>query len=457
MTKGNSGDPPATRTPCRGQVLSGLARIRQASREDRRLRFTSLMHHITLELLQDSYDALKHNAAAGVDNETWYSYGEVIEDRLPKLHALVQSGRYRAKPSKRIWLPKSDGRKRPIGITALEDKIVQKAVVYVLNAIYEEDFVGFSYGFRPGRNPHDALDAVWVGIKRKKVNWVLDVDIRSFFDRIDHEHLMKLVEIRIADPRMQRLLRKWLRAGVSEDGEWSKTTVGTPQGSVISPLLANVYLHYVFDQWMQRWRSQESRGDVIAVRYADDIVMGFQHRDEAEQFLQMMRERLAEFGLELHPAKTRLVEFGRFAMSNRAKQGKGKPETFEFLGFTHVCAKQKSDGGFTILRKTIRKRLSGKLKDVRQILMRNRHKPVAEQGNWLRSVVRGYFNYHAVPGNSRAMQTFRREINRAWLYALRRRSQKGRSLNWERMKRLIATWIPSVRVRHPYPNQRLAL
>jgi group II intron reverse transcriptase/maturase len=339
----------------------------------------------------------------------------------------------------------------------LEDKIVQKAVVYVLNAIYEEDFVGFSYGFRPGCKPHDALDAVWVGIKRKKVNWVLDVDISSFFDRIDHDHLMKLLEIRIADGRMQRLLRKWLRAGVSEDGEWSKTTVGTPQGSVISPLLANVYLHYVFDQWMQWWRSQESRGDVIAVRYADDIVMGFQYRNEAEQFLQMMRERLAEFGLELHPAKTRLVEFGRFAIANRTRQGKGKPETFEFLGFTHVCAKQKSDGGFTILRKTIRKRLSGKLKDVRRILMRNRHKPVAELGNWLRSVVRGYFNYHAVPGNSRAMQTFRREINRAWLHALRRRSQKGRSLNWERMKRLIATWIPSVRVKHPYPNQRLAL
>jgi len=413
------------------------------------------MHHITLELLQDSYDALKHNAAAGVDDETWYSFGEVKEDRLPKLHDLVQSGRYRAKPSKRIWLLKPDGRKRPIGITALEDKIVQKAVVYVLNAIYEEDFVGFSYGFRPGCKPHDALDAVWVGITRKRVNWVLDVDIRSFFDRIDHEHLMKLLEIRIADPRMQRLVRKWLRAGVSEDGEWSKTTVGTPQGSVISPLLANVYLHYVFDKWMHRWRSQESHGDVIAVRYADDIVMGFQHRNEAEQFLQMMRERLGEYGLELHPAKTRLVEFGRFAMSNRSRQGKGKPETFEFLGFTHICAKRRSDGGFTVWRRSVRKRMGTKLKQVRQTLMRNRHKPVAELGRWLRSVVHGFFNYHAVPCNIGALQTFRREISRAWLQALQRRSQKGKSMTWQRMRRLEKTWIPPARIKHPYPNQRL--
>ncbi len=380
-----------------------------------------------------------------------------LEARLADLHDRVQSGRYRAQPSKRSWIPKPDGRQRPLGIACLEDKIVQQAAVQVLSAIYEQDFLGFSYGFRPGRSQHNALDAVWVGITQRKVNWVLDVDIRSFFDTIDHECLMRLLEVRVADRRMLRLIAKWLRAGVSEDGQWSRTDRGTPQGAVISPLLANVYLHYVFDQWVAQWRRRPGCGDVIVVRYADDVVLGFQHRLEAERFLSELRVRMSEHGLELHPGKTRLIEFGRYAADNRAARGEGKPETFAFLGFTHICARRKSDGGYTVLRKTLRERLRRKAKEVRELLMRNRHKPVAEQGRWLRSVVQGFFNYHAVPGNRAALNAFRTLVNCAWLRALRRRSQKGQKLNWARMKRLIATWIPAARVLHPYPNQRLVL
>jgi group II intron reverse transcriptase/maturase len=415
------------------------------------------MHHVTVDLLRASYFALRREAAAGVDGVTWAEYGRDLEARLPDLHDHVQSGRYRAQPSKRSWAPKPDGRQRPLGIASLEDKIVQQAMMQVLSVIYEEDFLGFSYGFRPGRSQHDALDAVWVGIMQRKVNWVLDVDIRSFFDALDHGWLMKLLAVRVGDRRVLRLIAKWLRAGVSEDGEWSRTTVGTPQGAVISPLLANVYLHYVLDQWVHRWRRRLGRGEVIVVRYADDVVMGFQHRAEAQRFLRELRDRLAAHGLELHEGKTRLVEFGRFAATNRRERGEGKPETFEFLGFTHICARRRSDGGFTVLRKTIGRRLQRKAKEVREKLMRRRHEPVAEQGRWLRSVVQGFFNYHAVPCNRRALAAFRTEINRAWLRALRRRSQKGRKLNWARMKRLIATWIPTAKVLHPYPNQRLAL
>jgi RNA-directed DNA polymerase len=457
VTKGNPEQSPANRTQSRPTASSGLDRIRQAARRDRHLRFTNLMHHVTVDLLRESYFALKRNAAPGVDGVTWAAYGQDLEARLPDLHDRVQSGRYRAQPSKRSWIPKADGRQRPLGIATLEDKIVQQAMVQVLNEIYEQDFLGFSYGFRPGRNPHKALDAVWVGLTQRKVNWVLDVDIRSFFDTIDHGWLMKLLEVRIADRRVLRLIRKWLRAGVSEDGEWSKTEVGSPQGAVISPLLANVYLHYVLDQWVHQWRQRPGCGEVIVVRYADDVVMGFQHRHEAERFLAELQARLKEYGLELHQGKTRLLEFGRFAETNRAERGEGKPKTFAFLGFTHICAKRRSDGGFTVLRKTIARRLRQKVKEVREALMQHRHESVAEQGRWLRSVVQGYFNYYAVPGNRRAMDVFRTLVNRGWLRALRRRSQKGLKLTWDRMKRLIATWIPTARVLHPYPNKRLVL
>ena len=437
--------------------MNGLDRIREAAERDRNLRFTNLMHHLTAELLRESYGALKRTAAAGVDDVTWQEYGEGLESRIMDLHDRVQSGRYRAKPSKRVWLPKPDGRHRPIGIAALEDKIVQQGVVWVLNQIYEKDFHGFSYGFRPERSPHNALDAIWVGITQRKVNWVLDADIKSFYDTINHTWLMEFLERRIADPRMLRLIRKWLRAGVSEDGEWSRTEVGTPQGSVISPLLSNIYLHYVLDQWVAEWRKNKAIGEVIIVRYADDFVMGFQYRREAERFLGEMKERLDQYGLEIHREKTRLIEFGRFAEANRAERGEGKPETFDFLGFTHICSRTQKGNRFTIRRKTIAKRLRTKLKEVREAIIRRRHEPVPVLGKWLRSVIQGHLNYFAVPGNRKAVDRFRTESNRAWLFALRRRSQKSRNLTWDRIKRLIKTWIPTAKTQHPYPNQRLCV
>ena len=415
------------------------------------------MHHITVEMLRDAYNALKRDAASGVDDVTWQEYGDGLESRIADLHNRVQSGRFRARPSKRVWIPKSDGRQRPIGIAALEDKVVQQAVVWVLSHIYEKDFLGFSYGFRPGRSQHNALDAIWVRITQRKVNWVLDADIKSFFDTINHAWLMKLLGRRIADPRMLRLIRKWLRAGVSEDGEWSKTEVGMPQGSVISPLLSNIYLHYVLDEWVQDWRKNKANGEVIIVRYADDFVMGFQYRNEAERFLEEMKERFAAFGLEIHSEKTRLIEFGRFAEANRAARGEGKTETFDFLGFTHICSRTRKNNRFTIHRKTIAKRLRAKLKEVRKELIHRRHEPVPVLGKWLRSVVQGHLNYFAVPGNIKALDAFRTEINKAWLFALRRRSHKARNLTRERMKCLIKTWIPAAKIKHPYPHQRLCV
>lgn len=437
--------------------MNELDRIREAAGRDKNLRFTNLMHHITKEILRDAYSELKRNAATGVDGVTWQEYGEGLEGRITDLHDRVQSGRYRAKPSKRVWIPKPDGRQRPIGIAALEDKIVQQAVVWVLSPIYEVEFLGYSYGFRPERSQHNALDAIWVGITQRKVNWVLDADIKGFFDTIKHAWLKKFLECRIADPRIIRLIQKWLRAGVSEEGEWSKTEVGTPQGSVISPLLSNIYLHYVLDQWVSEWRKSKASGEVIIVRYADDFVMGFQYRREAEGFLEEMKKRFAEYGLEIHSEKTRLIEFGRFAEANRAERGEGKPETFDFLGFTHICSRTRRDNRFTIRRQTIAKRLRAKLKAVREKLMCRRHEPVPALGKWLRSVVQGHLNYFAVPGNKKAIDAFRTEINRAWLAALWRRSQKSRNLTWDRMHRLIKTWIPTTRIQHPYPNQRLCV
>jgi group II intron reverse transcriptase/maturase len=457
VTKGNSGKSSATCTRRQEKALNGLDRIREAAARDRSLRFTNLMHHITTELLREAYYALRRDAAVGMDDVTWQEYGDGLEGRITDLHSRVQSGRFRAKPSKRAWLLKPDGRKRPIGIAALEDKIVQQAAVWVLNQIYEADFLGFSYGFRPERSQHNALDAIWVAIAERKVNYVLDADIRSFFDTINHEWLIKFLGIRIADPRMLRLIRKWLRAGVSEEGQWSKTEVGTPQGSVISPLLSNIYLHYVLDKWVTEWRKSKAQGEVIIVRYADDFVTGFQYQAEAKRFLQEMQERFALHGLEIHTEKTRLIEFGRFAETRRSERGKGKPETFDFLGFTHICGRNQKDNRFTIRRKTIAKRLRAKVKAVREEVVRRRHEPLPVLGKWLRSVVQGHLNYFAVPGNRQAINVFRTEIIKAWLHALRRRSQKAARFTWDRMKRLIKTWIPTANVKHPYPNQRLCV
>jgi group II intron reverse transcriptase/maturase len=455
-TKGNADRTLHAPDAVPGKHGIGLEGIRQAARRDRKVRFTALLHHVTPQLLESSFFALKHEAVPGVDGVTWRQYGEGLEDRLADLHGRIHRGAYRAQPSKRAWILKADGRQRPLGIAALEDKVVQRAVKTVLEQIYEEDFVGFSYGFRPGRGGHNALDALWVGIKKRKVNWVLDADIRGFFDAIDHEWMLKFLEHRIADRRILRLICKWLTAGVSEDGTWSRTTVGTPQGSVISPLLANVFLHYVFDLWVQQWRKTSAVGDVIVVRYADDFVLGFQHRNEAERFLRDLRSRFAKFGLELHPEKTRLIEFGRFADENRRQRGEGKPETFDFLGFTHYCGTTRQ-GSFQVQRKSIAKRMRATLKAIKQELGRRMHARVCALGGWLRSVVRGWFQYHAVPGNFECLSQFRTQVGRLWLTALRRRSQKGACWTWERMNPIIARWLPSARILHPYPDRRLTV
>ena len=466
----NAAEPVEERTPTKGNVertrlgpdaVSGKRRgmglfgVRQAAHRDKELRFTALLHHVTPELLQASFFDLKKNAAPGVDGVTWHEYRHGLKRRLADLHGRIHRGAYRAQPSKRQYIPKPDGRQRPLGIAALEDKIVQQAVRVVLEQIYEEDFVGFSYGSRTGRGGHNALDALYVGIKRRKVNWVLDADIRGFFDNIDHQWLLTFLEHRVADRRVLRLIRKWLIAGISEDGKWSRTTVGTPQGAVISPLLANIYLHYVLDLWVAQWRKRTARGDVIIVRYVDDFVLGFQFRGDAERFLRELRGRLEEFGLQLHPEKTRLLEFGRFTDQNRRRRGEGKPETFDFLGFTHCCGKTRN-GRFVVIRRSIGKRLRAKLRDIKTKLTRMMHRPVAEQGLWLQQVVRGWFYYHAVPLNSDALETFRAQVIRLWRHVLQRRSQKGRrKWTWRRMKGLVQRWIPPKRILHPYPDQRL--
>ena len=437
-----------------GKRGMGLWGVREAAKRDKKMRFTALLHHISPEMLQDSYFELKRSAAPGIDGVTWQQYGQDLEDRIDDLHSRVHRGVYWAQPSKRAWIPKADGRQRPLGIAALEDKIVQQAVKFVLESIYEGDFLGFSYGFRPKRSTHNALDALWMGISHGKVNWVLDADIQGFFDAINHEWLLKFLEHRIADRRILRLIRKWLTAGVSEAGEWSRTTVGTPQGSVISPLLANVFLHYVLDLWAHQWRERTARGSVILVRYADDFVMGFQSQVDAERFLRELRQRLEQFGLQLHPDKTRLIEFGRYAAERRARRGEGKPETFNFLGFTHICGKTRH-GVFTIKRKSIAKRLRSKLQDITVQLKRRMHHEVSEVGKWLRSVIQGWFNYHAIPGNIYCLGAFRRGVQRLWRRTLRRRSQKGRKWTWERFNRLTEHWFPEVKILHPYPNQRL--
>lgn len=451
-TKENVQQSPMRPTQSGQRMSQGLEGVRRAAQERRQEKFTALLHHLTMNLLRESFYSIKRSAAAGVDKVTWEEYAQGLEDRLRNLHDRVHRGAYRAQPSRRVYIPKSDGRQRPLGVAALEDKIVQHAVTRILNQIYETDFKGFSYGFRPGRNQHQALDALTVGIERKKVNWILDLDIRGFFDNLNHERLVQYVEKRIADPRILRLIRKWLKAGVMEDGEWKATEVGTPQGSSISPLLANVYLHYALDLWVAAWRKQ-ARGDVIVVRYADDVVLGFERREEAERLRRELQEQLRTAGLELHPEKTRMIEFGRFAESNRKRRGESKPETCDFLGFTHTCGKTRTTGRFTVKRKTIGKRMRAKLQEIRQKLRQRMHDPVPRTGKWLRSVVQGYFQYHAVPGNGKRLMTFRDAVVRYWRQTLRRRSQRHR-INWERMTRLVRRWIPSVRILHPYPNVR---
>jgi RNA-directed DNA polymerase len=460
LTKENTGQTLLDRTQCRntdGKPFvprsRGLLGVRQAARKDRKLRFTNLLNHLTPEMLIASFFELKKNAAPGIDGETWHEYEMDLVERIDDLHERIHRGAYRAKPSKRTYIPKPDGKMRPLGIASLEDKIVQQAARVVLECIYEQDFLGFSYGFRPGRSQHQALDALYVGIMKRKVNWIIDADIRGFFDNISHEWLMKFLEHRIADPRMLRLLKKWLRAGVSEDGEWSPTKVGTPQGAVISPLYANVFLHYVLDLWINDWRKRYARGEIIIVRYADDFVIGFKEESDARRCLAELRERLSKFGLELHPDKTRLFEFGRYAEERRERRGAGPPETFDFLGFTHISGKTRK-GDYTTHRKTSRKKFQAKLKALRQELFRNIHADLHWVGRWLQSVYRGWCQYHAVPGNYRRLKQFREAIRDMWIHALRRRSQRGYRMTWAKFTKLTNRWLPIPKILHPYPNVR---
>lgn len=455
-TQGNPSQQNMFRTQRREDMTSALERVRRVARGNKKARFTALLHHIySRQRLEQAYFGLKRNASAGVDGETWQHYGETLEDNLQSLAHRLRQGAYRPKPVRRVYIPKDDGRQRPLGVTALEDKIVQRAAVEVLNAIYETDFKGFSYGFRPGRSQHNALDALYEGIRQKQVNWVLDLDIRGFFDSISHEWLMKFMEHRIADRRVLRLIQKWLRAGVLEEGKQIEIVEGTPQGGSASPFLANVYLHYVFDQWVQAWRKKRACGDVIVVRFADDIVLGFQKQAEAERFWAELTERMHKFELELHPEKTRLLEFGRWAAENRCKRGEKKPETFNFLGFTHICGKTRK-GSFQILRQTIRKRMQAKLREIKLELKRRRHEPIKEVGQWLRAVVGGHTRYYGVPSNKPALSLFRLLVGRYWRHALSERSQNGH-VRWERMTKLIDRWLPPARICHPYPSHRLGV
>jgi RNA-directed DNA polymerase len=475
--KGNTPQIDTRRTPRRASVSHGLERVRRAAKLNKEERFAALLHHVEVDLLRQAYFWLKPEAAPGVDGVTWQEYGQGLEDKLKDLHGRVHRGSYRALPTRRRYIPKPDGRQRPLGIAALEDKIVQRAVVEVLHAIYEEDFLGFSYGFRPGRSQHDAprvkpvgrrpTDALAVGITRTPVNWILDADIRSFFDSVSHDWLLRFVEHRIGDRRIVRLIRKWLKVGVMEEGEVTAGTVGTPQGAVISPLLANIYLHYALDLWARQWRHRHARGNVVVVRGAcpraarsadpgaDDLVAGFQYQADATRFLTDLRQRLESFALSLHPDKTRLIEFGRFAAANRERRGLCKPETFNFLGLTHICGRTRN-GRFCLRRKTRRDRLRAKLREVKQTLRRRLHAAIDEQGAWLRQVVRGYFACHAVPNNIQALAAFRRGIKWLWRRSLRRRSQKDR-LTRSALNRLVARWLPTPRITHPWPEQRFAV
>jgi group II intron reverse transcriptase/maturase len=456
LAKGNPSQQNVPRAQDRAGTRSALERVREVAERDKTVRFTTLLHHVyNIEHLRAAYDALRRDAAPGIDNETWEHYGEALEANLADLSGRLKRGAYRAKPVKRAYIPKADGRPRPLGIPTRDDKLVQRATVDVLNAIDETDFLGFSYGFRPGRSPHQARDALYAGLLTQKVNWVLDADIRGFFEAINHEWLAKCVEHRMADQRVVGLIQKWLNAGVLEDGVRTWREEGTPQGGSISPLLANVYVHDVFDLWAQRWRKTQARGEMIVVRYADDFIVGFQHRAEAERFLGELRERFAKFTLELHSEKTRLLEFGAFAAERRQRAGQGKPETVNFLGFTHLCGKTRG-GRFTVVRQTIRERLQAKLGEVKAELRRRLHDPIAEVGAWLRSVVTGHLQYYGVPMNWPALFTFCSQVARLWHRALERRSQTG-FVSWERMRRLLGRWVPLPRITHPYPLRRLGV
>ena len=451
--EGNGGKTAAARTLRRDTASNGLDAVRRAARQSKSVRFTALLHHITVDLLTRSYLALERDSAPGFDGVTWQAYGENLEEKLTELHDRIHKGSYRARPARRTYIPKADGSQRPLAILCLEDKVVQQAVATVLEAIYEEDFVGFSYGFRPGRGQHDALDALHVGILRKRVNWVLDADIRGFYDAMSHAWIIRFLEHRIADKRILRLIAKWLKVGIIEDGRVTRSQCGAPQGAVISPTLANVYLHYVYDLWVQRWRRTKANGDVIVVRFADDTIVGFEHEHQAKAFLHDLHERMRSFELALHPDKTRLIRFGRHAAKQREMRGEGKPETFDFLGFTHFCTRSRKWGSFVIGRKTIKKRMRAKLKAIKMELRKSMHDPIAKTGAWVKQMLQGHLNYFAVSGNHPSMWWFCNQVRWLWLKSLRRRSQNAR-LSWERFLRLVDRFFPPIKVLHPLPLHR---
>ena len=454
LAKGSPGEQSRFWTQGQTDLNAALDRIRKAAKEDGKQRFTALWHHVyNVNRLRQAFYALKREASPGVDGTTWAKYRETLEANLTDLSGRLQRGAYRAQPVKRVYIPKADGRQRPIGITALEDKIVQRATVEVLNAVYETDFLGFSYGFRPERGQHDALDAVTVAIEQRKVKWVLDADIRGFFDTMNHDRLVEFVEHRIADRRVVRHIKKWLHAGVLEEGAWREVDEGVPQGGSISPLLANIYLHYALDQWVHWWRQHRARGEVIVVRYADDFILGFQYQEDAKAMHAELRERLKKFNLELSEEKTRLIEFGRFAETNRAERGEGKPETFNFLGFVHICGRTR-EGKFCVLRKTVAKRVRAKLKLLSEQLRRRINHRTAEVGQWLKTVLIGHYRYYGVPRNYRSLHAFRRDVKERWRDVLRRRSDKKNKVTWDRIEQLADRWLPTPRIVHPYPNER---
>ena len=456
-TKGNPRSESTRRTQGRESVTQAAERIRQAATRKPQEKLTALLHHVTPDALRWAFHALKRDAAAGVDGVTWAEYAEGLDERLLDLHRRVQSGAYRAPPVRRVEIPKPDGGTRPLGVAALEDKIVQKAVTeIILTPIYEPAFLGFSYGFRPGRGAHDALDALAVAIDRRNVNWVVDCDIRAFFDTVSRDWLVRFLEHRIGDRRVIRLIDKWLKAGVMDEGQWQDTAQGTPQGATVSPMLANVYLHYVLDLWFHRkWRPEGAEGDAIIVRYADDVVVGFEHKQDAERFLHALGERLGQFDLALHPAKTRLIEFGRNAEANRRARGLGRPETFDFLGFTHYCRKTRH-GRFGLGRKPAAKRVRRTLKRIKEVLRRRMHHDLHEVARWLGRVVNGWLNYFAVPTSSLQLEQFVRALQRIWMKVLRRRSQRGR-FSWKRLQVLVDRYWPKPRIRHPWPGARFAV
>jgi RNA-directed DNA polymerase len=453
LTERNTMKNTTARTQDRITVSFGLDGVRRKAESDKETKFTSLLHHVTATLLRKSYYQLRKDAAAGVDEETWLEYYVGHWDRIENLREQVHKGSYRAQPSRRSYIRKDDGSQRPLGIASLEDKIVQQAIRTVLNQIYETDFVDFSYGFRENRSQHNALDALYVGITSRKINWILDADIKGFFDNLNHEILLDFMEKRIGDKRVLRLIRKWLKTGYVEEGKRVRQEIGTPQGAVISPLLANIYLHYVLDIWTSVWRKTKTKGDMIIVRYADDFVIGFQYYDEAVKYLTALHERLSKFGLTLHPTKTRLIEFGRYAAGNRKRKGKGKPETFDFLGFTHICTKN-SKGYFSLRRKTKSKKMRKKLEEVKVELKKRMHEKMKTTGNWLATVISGHTNYYGVPGNMVAVKEFYKQCVRQWLRTLRRRSHKAQKLTWEIFRKKAEKLIPRPRLVHPFPEQR---